>query len=94
MKYTINYTHQSPTGIIQFQLDMVDKIYFGKGKSCRCGCAGEYIENTPENIPAIKQILETMEMSNESDVKAWSEHIFEIYKDEEKDLVYTVYLKY
>lgn len=33
----------------------IDKIYFGKGDNCRCGCAGEYTERDELTASRLKR---------------------------------------
>ena len=88
---TLHYKHAKPTGIIQFEIDKVIKVYHGKGRACRCGCLGEYT-TLEQNRELIQQVLDLM-ASQKYEVTCFAWDIYEILIDEEKDLVYTIYLK-
>lgn len=72
------------------ELEMVEKLYVGKGKNCRCGCAGEYFraKDFPDKV---EQVLHLM-ASGYREVSSIKDYIFEIVVDEENDIVNTIYL--
>ena len=91
MKYTVNHKPMAHFDTIEIEFENIDRMYVGKGHSCRCGCQGEYY-NPKENQKIIQETLERMS-NNTYDVLSIDNCIFEILVDEENDIVHTLYLK-
>ena len=74
-------------------LDQVDKLYLGRGNSCRCGCAGAYYE-AAEEPKLIQEFLAKM-ASGDYKVESIEDYIFEIELSRRNGntKVTTIYLK-
>lgn len=71
--YLVSLDSHGPTAIT---LDQVDKIYLGKGNTCRCGCAGRYYD-AASNPKLVESYLAKM-ASDDYEVESIDGHILEI----------------
>lgn len=82
----------------EITLDMVDKLYVGKGNNCRCGCGGNYYEPA-EHAKKIERSIKKF-ASGKYEVHSQDDYIFEIVLSERdgaygrtQTYVHTLYLK-
>lgn len=47
---------KTTTQVTKISIEDIEKVYNG-AQGCACGCGGDYIYNTPENIEAVTKLV-------------------------------------
>lgn len=93
MSFNIIHTPIANPKEAKVTIDNVDKLYLGRGSSCRCGCAGAYYE--PQDDQKLIESYLVKMASGDYKVESIDGYIFEIELSRTKNntKVATLYLK-
>lgn len=82
----IRATPMSHSKLIEFDVNKVKQVYYGRLDNCRCGCAGDYFK-AGEDDAEITKALELLNEYSNSPIDSVSYDRF-TYKDPERNELY------